>query len=115
MKLFKRRPKVVHEVGFKDSAIKDIQSMADFYNAVHLSFDDMKIWKHRKNVKVQNIFWNKKTGEKARELMLTNSKNNPKLKNLKQNYREAAVNFDWVNYSPVDEDDVPENTLVVRY
>ena len=111
--IFKNRVKF--EVGFRDSAIKDIQSMADFYKAINLDFEDMEIWGKKVNVKVQNIFWNKKTGEKVRQLILANSKKHPKLKALKQSYRESAVNFDWINYSPVDKDDVPENTVVVRY
>ena len=117
MILFKNRFKnrVRFEVGFKDSAINDIQSMADFYKAIHLDFEDMEIWGKKANVKVQNMFWNKETGEKVRQLILSNSKNSPKLKRLKQSYRESMVNFDWANYSPVDKDDMPENTVMVRY
>lgn len=113
MILFKKR--VRFEVGFEDSAIKDIRSMADFYKAIHLDFEDMGIWGKKMNAKAQNMFWNKETGEKVRQLILANNKNNPELKRFEQEYREHLLNFDWANYSPVDKDGMPENTIMVRY
>ena len=83
---------------------KGIKSMMDFYDCLGISFDQYALDTGYK-LEARQIRMNPKTNEKLKELLCSNY--NP------DKYSQCAIIGDWVNFSPKDDDNLPENVIEV--
>ena len=83
---------------------KGIKSMMDFYDFLGISFDKYAL-ETGYRLSVRQIRMNPKTNEELKNLLCSNY--NP------DNLSQCAIIGDWVNYSPRDDNNLPENVIEI--
>lgn len=83
---------------------KGIKDMTDFYDCLGISFDRYA-QETGKRLNVQQIRMNPKTNEKLKSLICSNYR--------EDNLSQCAIIGDWVNFSPKDDESLPENVIEI--
>lgn len=97
-------------VRYKEKDIKDIMCMEDFYMAVGL----IKFFKNGSVTNVSQMSMNKYSCERILEIMKSNYLKNDKINFLVEKRAHTACAMDWMNYSPVSRDEIPENEIWIE-
>lgn len=83
---------------------RGIKTMLDFYDCLGISFEEYALQTGYR-LDVHQIRMNPKTNESLRELLY--SKYKP------DNWAQCAIAGDWVNFSPKDDANLPENVVEI--
>lgn len=89
--------------------IRDIASMADFFRALGLN----RLFESRDVTDVSQMWMNKTACEGLEDIVFQNARKDKRYKYLTDHALKTAVAMDWLNYSPVSADYIPENELWV--
>ena len=89
--------------------IRGIASMADFFKALGMD----KLFESRDVTDVSQMWMNRAACEGLEDIVFQNARKNKRYKHLKDHALKTAVAMDWLNYSPVATDYIPENELWV--
>lgn len=94
-------------VKFDANSYERCSCSTEFYKAIGL-FDTIK------SGVIHNVYQmkiNPKTYAAVDERMRLNWKRNKVTKRLRQDRAQSMISFDWMNYSPVQDESVPENEI----
>lgn len=95
-------------VKYNISDLSKITCMADFYKVTGIS----KLLESKEIIDVEQIHMNKENCEKLDDICKTNYKlRDKKFKHLSKTSWERAVAMDWLNYSPVCHEDMPNDEI----
>ncbi len=94
-------------VKFKPDDYAKSSCSTEFYKAVSL-FD---IIKSGAVTNVHQMKINPQTYSEVDERLRSNWKRNKITKRLRQDKAQSMISFDWMNYSPVQDENVPENEI----
>ena len=89
--------------------IRDIASMADFFRVLGLN----QLFESRDVTDVSQMWMNKAACEGLEDIVFQNARKDKRYKYLTDHALKTAVAMDWLNYSPVSVDYIPENELWV--
>lgn len=101
-------------IKFKIEDMKDITTMADFMRKIGILFKEPGSEKETLLITdVRQYSMNKKSAAILRDYLLSNQKlqKDRRLKNLSKQGYEMAVAMEWLNYSPVEKDEIPEDEI----
>ena len=94
-------------VKFKQEDYAKSSCSTEFYKAIGL-FDTIK------SGAIHDVYQmkiNSKTYTDIDEQLRSNWKRNKVTKRLRQDKAQSMISFDWMNYSPVQDENVPENEI----
>ena len=94
-------------VTFKSDDYAKSSCSTEFYKAIRL-FD---IIKAGAITDVHQMKINPKTYSEVDERLRSNWKRNKVTKRLRQDKAQSMISFDWMNFSPVQDSNVPENEI----